>query len=307
MIMAPVSSSSGREAGAAASRQETFADTLVRKRTSVRITEGPTSAKRISLILNSPRCRSFSESWAFLSDPAMMPAVPGEHHDTQNSRTNSALRSAMTDDNSQSSGSCAASLLSEFSRNTTPSSHSASSTRHQSLSDSKHQDVPDLQLLKSLATFMKGEADDEETASSIQGNLFSRAASPSNDADTKDACDLVVHVRDFAYPKSHSYHFGNYPPEPEYEESDVEEEEEKEEGDYYTYQYHDAVSSPPPEQDKTQGHARGLYDFDAETSSELSFKEGDCLWIHCRRFPGWFLGEMAGVQGLVPENYVQML
>ena len=118
---------------------------------------------------------------------------------------------------------------------------------------------------------------------------------------------LVVHVRDFAYPKSHSYHFGNYPPEPEYEESDVEEEEEKEEGDYYKYQYHDAVSSPPPEQDKTQGHARGLYDFDAETSSELSFREGDCLWIHCRRFPGWFLGEMAGVQGLVPENYVQML
>ncbi|KAF9291265.1 Rho GTPase activating protein 10 [Mortierella alpina] len=235
-----------------------------------------------------------------------MPAVTGEHNNTQNSDSNSALRSATTDDDSQSSGSCAGSMLSEFSHNTTPSAHSASSTRHQSLSNPKHQDVPDLQLLKSLASFLKGEADDEDTASSVQGNLFSRAASPSNDADTHEVCDLVVHVRDFAYPKSHSYHFGNYPPEPEYEESDIEEEEEEEESHYYTH--NDAASTPfSPEQDKTQGHARGLYDFDAETASELSFKEGDCLWIHCRRFPGWFLGEIAGVQGLVPENYVQML
>ncbi|KAF9983762.1 hypothetical protein BGZ75_004772 [Mortierella antarctica] len=235
----------------------------------------------------------------------MMPAVPGEHILTHNSSADSALRSATTDEDSQSSGSCAGSLLSEFSHITTPSAHSVSSTRHQSLSNSKHQAVPDLQLLKSLASFLKDEADDEDTASSIQGNLFSRAASPSNDVDTDDARDLVVHVRDFAYPKSHPYHFGDYPAEPEYEESDIEEEEE-EESDYYTR--HDAVLSPSsPEQDKTQGHARGLYDFDAETSSELSFKEGDSLWIHCRRFPGWFLGEMAGVQGLVPENYVQML
>ncbi|KAI8601046.1 hypothetical protein EDD21DRAFT_305725 [Dissophora ornata] len=55
------------------------------------------------------------------------------------------------------------------------------------------------------------------------------------------------------------------------------------------------------------GHARGLYDFDAENSSELSFKEGDLLWILCKQFPGWFLGEMGGVQGLVPENYVQLI
>ncbi|KAF9955370.1 hypothetical protein BGZ72_003788 [Mortierella alpina] len=271
MIMAPVSSSPGRQAGApGASDKETVANALAKKRTSVHIIE----------------------------------AVTGEHNNTQNNRANSALRSATTDDDSQSSGSCSGSSLSEFSHITTPSSHSVSSTRHQSLSSSKQQDVPDLQLLKSLASFLKGEADDEDAASSIQGNLFSRAASPSNDAHTDNVCDLVVHVRDFAYPKSHPNHFGNYPPEPEYEESDIEEEEE--ESDYYTH--NDAVSSPSPKgQDRTQGPARGLYDFDAETSSELSFKEGDCLWIHCRRFPGWFLGEMAGVQGLVPENYVQML
>ncbi|KAI8347238.1 hypothetical protein B0O80DRAFT_369603, partial [Mortierella sp. GBAus27b] len=53
--------------------------------------------------------------------------------------------------------------------------------------------------------------------------------------------------------------------------------------------------------------ARGLYDFDAENSNELSFREGESLWIHSRQFPGWFLGEMDGKTGLVPENYVQLL
>lgn len=61
------------------------------------------------------------------------------------------------------------------------------------------------------------------------------------------------------------------------------------------------------EPDRTHGQARGLYDFDAETDTELSFREGEYLWIHSRQFPGWFLGEIAGVTGLVPENYVQIL
>ncbi|KAI8599454.1 SH3 domain-containing protein [Dissophora ornata] len=60
-------------------------------------------------------------------------------------------------------------------------------------------------------------------------------------------------------------------------------------------------------EDRTQGRARGLYDFDAENSSELSFREGEFLWVHSRQFPGWFLGEMNGKTGLVPENYVQLL
>lgn len=59
--------------------------------------------------------------------------------------------------------------------------------------------------------------------------------------------------------------------------------------------------------DRTYGQALGLYDFDAETDTELSFREGEYLWIHSRQFPGWFLGEIAGATGLVPENYVQIL
>jgi hypothetical protein len=114
---------------------------------------------------------------------------------------------------------------------------------------------------------------------------------------------VVVTVRDFAYPKSHPYHFGNYPPEPEYEESDIEEDDEEE---YYTEDSSTGAGAEGGE-DRTEGYARGLYDFDAENSSELSFKEGEFVWIHCRHFPGWFLGEKDGVQGLVPENYVQLV
>ncbi|KAF9550509.1 HOG (high osmolarity glycerol) pathway protein [Mortierella hygrophila] len=123
------------------------------------------------------------------------------------------------------------------------------------------------------------------------------------DKDESEMCDLVVTVRDFAYPKTHPYHTGNYPPEPEYEESDIEEDEEEE----YAEETIDSSIPTSDEQDKTEGYARGLYDFDAENSSELSFKEGEFVWIHCRQFPGWFLGEKDGVQGLVPENYVQLV
>lgn len=114
---------------------------------------------------------------------------------------------------------------------------------------------------------------------------------------------IVVTVRDFAYPKTHPYHTGNYPPEPEYEESDIEEDEEEE----YAEETINSSIPTSDEQDKTEGYARGLYDFDAENSSELSFKEGEFVWIHCRQFPGWFLGEKDGAQGLVPENYVQLV
>ncbi|KAF9294942.1 hypothetical protein BGZ74_011029 [Mortierella antarctica] len=121
--------------------------------------------------------------------------------------------------------------------------------------------------------------------------------------------DLVVRVRDFAYPKTHPYHLGHFPPAPAYEESDVEEDGEpmgwysgaREEED------HSHFFQAEEEPDRTHGQARGLYDFDAETDTELSFREGEYLWIHSRQFPGWFLGEIAGVTGLVPENYVQIL
>jgi len=123
----------------------------------------------------------------------------------------------------------------------------------------------------------------------------------------------VITVRDFAYPKTHPYHLGQYPPEPEYEDSDVEGDEEMEdENDAAAEEEEEEEEEGDEDQEnhnggRTQGEARGLYDFDAENSSELSFREGQHLWIHCRQFPGWFLGEMDGKTGLVPENYVQLL
>ncbi|KAG0301368.1 HOG (high osmolarity glycerol) pathway protein [Linnemannia gamsii] len=168
-----------------------------------------------------------------------------------------------------------------------------------------YEDLPDQELLKTLAAFLRGDS----SPSDKKGNRPSAAAATSRsnqDKDESEMSDLVVTVRDFAYPKTHPYHTGNYPPEPKYEESDIEEDEEED----YT-EVTAADSSIPgaadDEQDRTEGYARGLYDFDAENSSELSFKEGEFVWIHCRQFPGWFLGEKDGAQGLVPENYVQLV
>ncbi|KAG0199316.1 hypothetical protein BGX28_007387 [Mortierella sp. GBA30] len=267
--MAPVSLPSCPEAGDVKPLDtEVATNSLAKKRASVHITEGSTSAKRMSLFLNNVRCRSFSESWAFLSDSTVASANGGGH--AGNIRSDATIEITM-DDDSQSS------------------------------------DLPDHELLKSLVSFLNDEADDEDATSSCKGNLFSRAATPTDDnADILDECDLVVCVRDFAYPKTHPFHVGHYPPEPEYEESDIEEDDYPPQNDYSPQdEYEDQPSSS--QDDRTQGHARGLYDFDAESSSELSFKEGNFLWIHCRQFPGWFLGEMGGVQGLVPENYVQMV
>ncbi|KAF9124176.1 HOG (high osmolarity glycerol) pathway protein [Mortierella sp. 14UC] len=171
-----------------------------------------------------------------------------------------------------------------------------------------YEDLPDQELLKTLAAFLRGDSPSDKKGS----NRPSAAASRSNqDKDDSEMCDLVVTVRDFAYPKSHSYHLGNYPPEPEYEESDIEEDYEEE-----CYAEDSSVggatgtgtgTAAEEDEDRTEGYARGLYDFDAENSSELSFKEGEFVWIHCRQFPGWFLGEKDGAQGLVPENYVQLV
>ncbi|KAG0291213.1 HOG (high osmolarity glycerol) pathway protein, partial [Linnemannia gamsii] len=168
-----------------------------------------------------------------------------------------------------------------------------------------YEDLPDQELLKTLAAFLRGDSPSDK-----KGNRPSAAATTSRlnqDKDESDMCDLVVTVRDFAYPKTHPYHTGNYPPEPEYEESDIEEEDDEDEYTEETAADSSIPSAGDDEQARTEGYARGLYDFDAENASELSFKEGEFVWIHCRQFPGWFLGEKDGAQGLVPENYVQLV
>ncbi|KII68353.1 Intersectin-2 [Thelohanellus kitauei] len=51
----------------------------------------------------------------------------------------------------------------------------------------------------------------------------------------------------------------------------------------------------------------GLFDFTATTSEELSFKKGDFLKLVAKSEPDWWMiSNMAGQQGLVPSNYIQL-
>ncbi|CAH8834190.1 unnamed protein product [Trichobilharzia szidati] len=50
-----------------------------------------------------------------------------------------------------------------------------------------------------------------------------------------------------------------------------------------------------------------LYDFDAESPFELSFREGDMLKLIEQVDENWFLGELNGQEGHFPTNYVRVL
>ncbi|KAF9935360.1 HOG (high osmolarity glycerol) pathway protein [Linnemannia zychae] len=241
---------------------------LNKKRASIHYPDDSTAAKRLSLHFGH-RCRSLSESRAFVSSETVAP----ESYQIKNPSD-------------------------------LESTSQAANTSY--ISGAKDEPV-DKEALMSLPSSTMVENNDKSfkdrfsTASTWDDKTTDSGFFPSagsSDSESTD-CDLVVAVRDFAYPKSHPYHRGDYPPEPAYEESDIEEDYEEDHATEY--------NNETENEDRTQGQARGLYDFDAENESELSFKEGDYLWIHYRQFPGWLLGEMEGRSGLVPENYVQLL
>eukprot|EP00126_Sphaerothecum_destruens_P007742 Sdes_comp19970_c0_seq1m12533 len=52
---------------------------------------------------------------------------------------------------------------------------------------------------------------------------------------------------------------------------------------------------------------RALYQFDAENSSELSFREGDIINMHRQLDSNWYEGELNGRVGIFPTNYVEMI
>ncbi|KAG0330743.1 Rho GTPase activating protein 10 [Podila humilis] len=299
MIMAPVSSSQSTSQATADAPEPTDSNIPFRKRASIHYPEGSSAAKRMSLHFG-PRARSHSESWAFTPTSAIVPELKG--------RDGSSMMKMMT--------SAASTTLSPL--------ESEPATAG-SAGRAKEEQVPDPELLKTLASFLRGHQDETMAERSSSPSSKHRRANKATERDMMDSSDegeaaaqehdLVIRVRDFAYPKTHPYHVGDYPPEPEYEGSDEEDDsdedsEEEEEGEFEeeaeeTTEEDDTLENE--EDHRTEGQARGLYDFDAENSSELSFREGDIVWIHCRQFPGWFLGEMGGVTGLVPENYVQFV
>jgi len=50
-----------------------------------------------------------------------------------------------------------------------------------------------------------------------------------------------------------------------------------------------------------------LYNYDAATNDELSFREDDIIGIVTRDSGGWWEGELNGKRGWIPANYVQEL
>ncbi|KAK3847606.1 MAG: hypothetical protein J3R72DRAFT_431752 [Linnemannia gamsii] len=249
---------------------------LNKKRASIHYPDDSTAAKRLSVHFGH-RCRSLSESWAFTSAETVVPESQ-ETTKKDASESVSTISSVTTKDEEMDQA-----LLK------TLSSFLQSQGQSASTNDNKARSAKDRSSTTSTW-------DDKTTDS----GFFPSAGTSESE---QSLCDLVVTVRDFAYPKSHPYHRGDFPPEPVYEESDIEEDYEE---DFGTRGDNDE-DDDENEEDHTQGQARGLYDFDAENESELSFREGDFLWIHYRQFPGWFLGEIGGRSGLVPENYVQLI
>jgi hypothetical protein len=54
------------------------------------------------------------------------------------------------------------------------------------------------------------------------------------------------------------------------------------------------------------GQCRALYDYAAENPDDLSFKEGDIINVMDKSDPsGWWQGELNGVSGFFPSNFVE--
>jgi len=53
--------------------------------------------------------------------------------------------------------------------------------------------------------------------------------------------------------------------------------------------------------------AEALYDFDAETDSELAFREGDIITLLSRIDENWYEGSVRGKTGLFPVTYVKVI
>jgi len=77
-----------------------------------------------------------------------------------------------------------------------------------------------------------------------------------------------------------------------------------------TWQPHPAPS-PRPSPATTpifsqQPSCIALYDFDAETPAELSFKEGNTILLKSKVDENWLEGMIDGKTGVFPSNYVNV-
>ncbi|XP_036386495.1 SLIT-ROBO Rho GTPase-activating protein 3 isoform X1 [Megalops cyprinoides] len=52
--------------------------------------------------------------------------------------------------------------------------------------------------------------------------------------------------------------------------------------------------------------AVAMFDYNARTPAELSFKQGDHLLLHSKASSDWWRGEVGGVKGLIPHKYISV-
>jgi len=64
---------------------------------------------------------------------------------------------------------------------------------------------------------------------------------------------------------------------------------------------------PRPFTSSSAPSCKALYDFDAENSTELSFKEGDTIYLKSRVDENWFEGTVNGRSGFFPVSYVTVV
>ena len=52
-------------------------------------------------------------------------------------------------------------------------------------------------------------------------------------------------------------------------------------------------------------YVKAAYDYTANETGELSFKEGDVITVTAQHASGWWTGELKGARGTFPSNFTE--